>query len=142
MTEKLDRLFSRAEAILAGKANGFGIPILRTLAHRQYGPAMLMLAALQTDSGTRGEFGRFCNANDPAGLMYRAFRKGEVNAAQNLALTLFYLGDLAGYRRWLRQAARGSDEDAARELSRFEVRQPWPLAQKTKRKRPFRKDGS
>jgi hypothetical protein len=68
--------------------------------------------------------------------MYRAFRKGEVNAAQNLALTLFYLGDLAGYRRWLRQAARGGDEDAARELSRFEVRQPWPLAQKTKRKRP------
>jgi hypothetical protein len=26
--------------------------------------------------------------------MYRAFRKGEVNVAQNLALTLFYLGDL------------------------------------------------
>ena len=142
MTQKLDRLYNRAEAILDGKANGFGMPILRTLAHRRHGPSMLSLAARQTEGGKRGELGRFSNANSPAGLMFRAFQQGEVNAAQNLALTLFYLGDLAGYRHWLRKAARGGDEDAAKELSRFEVRQPWPLAQKIKRKRPFRKDGS
>jgi hypothetical protein len=142
MTKKLDRLFNRAEAILDGNANGFGMPILRTLAHRRYGPAMLSLAARQTESGNREELGRFSNANSPAGFMFRAFQQGEVNAAQNLALTLFYLGDLAGYRHWLRKAARRGDEDAAKELSRFEVRQPWPLARKIKRKRPFRKDGS
>lgn len=74
--------------------------------------------------------------------MYRAFQQGEVNAAQNLALTLFYAGDLAGYRRWLRRAARDGDEDAVKELSRFEVRQPYPLARRISRVRPFRRDGS
>lgn len=142
MHARSDRLFSRAEAILDGKAIGLGMPILRTLAHRRYGPAMLSLASRETEAGSRQELGRFCCASSPAGLMYRAFRQGEVNAAQNLALTLFYVGDLAGYRHWLRRAARGGDDDAARELRRFEVRQPWPLATKINRKRPFRRGGS
>lgn len=142
MSERFDRLFSRAEAILGGKSNGLGMPILRTLAHQRYGPAMLSLAARKTETGKRADLGRFSDATSPAGLMYRAFRQGEVNAAQNLALTLFYAGDLAGYRRWLRRAARGGDEDAARELSRFEVRQPYPLARQINRIRPFRRDGS
>lgn len=142
MSKQMARLFNRAEAILEGKANGFGMPILRVLAHRRYGPAMLSLAARKTETGNRTDLGRFNDANSPAGLMYRAFRQGEVSAAQNLALTLFYLGDLAGYRRWLRRAAINGDEGAAKELIRFETRQPWPLAQKINRKRPFRRDGS
>lgn len=142
MSERFDRLFNRAEAILDGKANGLGMPILRTLAHKRYGPAMLSLAARETETGKRADLGRFNDTASPAGLMYRAFRRGEVNAAQNLALTLFYAGGLAGYRRWLRRAARGDDEDAARELNRFEIRQPYPLARRVNRIRPFRRDGS
>lgn len=142
MSERHDKLFGRAEAILAGKANGFGMPILRLLAHRQYAPAMLSLASRKTEGGTRLELGRPGDPSSPFGLMYRAFRQGEKNAAQNLALTLFYVGDLAGYRHWLRRAARSGDDDAAHELGRFEVRQPWPLARKINRKRPFRRDGS
>lgn len=142
MSKKTDQLFARAEAILDGRGNGFGMPILRTLARSRYGPAMLSLAARETVAGHRKDLGRIADANSPAGLMYRAFRQGECNAAQNFALTLFYLGDLAGYRRWLRRAARCGDENAAEELGRFETRQPWPLARRIKRKRPFRRDGS
>jgi hypothetical protein len=142
MSDRFDRLFSRAELILDGKANGFGMLILQVLAHRRYGPAMLSLAARETEAGNRADLGRFSDANSPAGLMYRAFRQGEANAAQNLAFTLFYAGDLAGYRRWMRRAARSGDEDASRELTRFEVRQPYPLARRINRVRPFRKDGS
>lgn len=50
MSKQMDRLFNRAEAILDGKAHGFGMPILRILAHRRYGPAMLSLAARETDT--------------------------------------------------------------------------------------------
>lgn len=142
MNKKLDKLFLRAESVLDGKACGFGMPILRALAHRQYGPAMLSLAARETEQGNRAELGRPSNTSSPFGLMYRAFRQGELAAAQNIALSLFYVGDLAGYRRWLRRAAQSGDGDAAQELRRFEVRQPWPLARKIKRKRPFRRDGS
>ena len=142
MSTKDDDLFSRAEAILDGDANGLGMPILRTLAHRQYGPAMLSLAARETESGDPRSIGRPCEANSAMGLMYRAYRRGDINAAQNIALTLFYCGDLAGYRRWLNRAAQYGDNDAAEESKRFELRQPYPLARKIGRKRPFRKDGS
>jgi hypothetical protein len=142
MSRKLDRLFARAEAILEGRANGFGEPILRHLAHRKYGPAMLTLACRETASGARADLGRASDPHSPAGLMYRAYRLGEINAAQNFALTLFYIGDLAGYRHWMRKAAQGGDTDAAAELRRFEVRQPYPLAGRLGRVRPFRRDGS
>ena len=142
MTDRLDRLFLRAEAILEGRRNGLAEPILRHLALRRYGPAMLSLACRETSSGYRSELGRVSNARSPAGLMYRAYRQDEVIAAQNFALTLFYAGDLAGYRHWMRKAARGGDTDATRELSRFEVRQPYPLAKRIRRLRPFRRGGS
>lgn len=142
MTERMDRLYERTGLILDGKANGFGMPILRILAHRRYGPAMLHLAARETESGRRGDLGHIRDAHSPAGLMYRAYRQGEFTAAQNFALTLFYLGDLAGYRHWLRRAAQGDDDHAAAELRRFETRQPWPLARRIGGKRPFRRDGS
>ena len=140
MKHRNERLFAKAEEILGGKANGFGEPILRHLALRQYGPAMLSYACRMTSSGSRAELGRKSDTLGPVGLMYRAFRAGELNAAQNLALTYFYVGDLAGYRFWLRRAGQAGDEEAAQELRRFETRQPWPLARKIRRLRPFRRD--
>ncbi|MCB5424377.1 hypothetical protein H0274_03835 [Altererythrobacter sp. CC-YST694] len=142
MSERFERLFTRAEAILEGKANGFGEPILHYLAHRKYGPAMLSLACRRTASGKRADLGRLSDPNSSAGMMYRAFRQGEIDAAQNFALTLFYVNDLTGYRRWMRRAARCGDADATLELRKFELRQPFPLARQIKRLRPFRRDGS
>lgn len=142
MKRKSDRYFARAEAILEGNENGFGEPILRHLVLRKYGPAMLSLACRNTSSGCADELGRVCDGRSPAALMYRAYRLGERNAAQNFALTLFYVGDLAGYRRWLRKAARSGDVDAMAELKRFQIRQPYPLAKPLRRIRPFRPDGS
>ena len=142
MSDRFERLFLRAELILDGKANGFGTPILRYLAHRRYGPAMLSLAARMTESGDPASLGRLSDANSPMGMMYRAFRQGEANAAQNFALSLFYAGDLSGYRQWLGRAAQSGDGDATRVLKRFEMRQPYPLARRINRIRPFRRDGS
>lgn len=73
MSKRFERLFTRAEAILDGKGNGFGEPILRYLAHRKYGPAMLSLACRKTDTGDRADLGRLSDPNSPAGMMYRAF---------------------------------------------------------------------
>ena len=142
MTDKLDKLFLRAEAIFDGRSNGLGEPILWHLALRRYGPAMLEIACRATRSGKRSELGRLADPCSPAGLMYRAHRQGISNAAQNMALTLFYVGDLKGYRHWLRKAARTGDLDARNELARFETRQPYPLAKRIGRKRPFNRNGS
>jgi hypothetical protein len=142
MKKTYNDLFNRAEAILEGDANGFGMPILHKLATRSYAPAMLSLAARLTENGSREDLGKPSDASSPAGLMYRAWRQGDSTAAQNLALTLFHLGDLAGYRRWLIRAAVHGDQDAAEEVGRFEVRKPCKAAKKTRRHRPLRRDGS
>jgi hypothetical protein len=139
MQDKADRLYMRADAILERRANGFAMPILRHLALRRYGPAMLTIACDATASGEGAVLGRISDARSPAGIMYRAHRLGWCIAAQNLALTLFYAGDLAGYRHWLRKAARMGDEDALAELRRFETRQPFPLARRLGRIRPHRR---
>ncbi|HEY6814724.1 MAG TPA: hypothetical protein VI168_04210 [Croceibacterium sp.] len=139
MTDRQDKQFVRAEAILEGRCNGLGEPILWHLALRRYGPAMLSLACRATQTGSRTALGRVRDAFSPAGMMYRAFRQGELNAAQNMALSLFYLGDLSGYRRWMHRAARSGDTDAAFELKLFEVRQPYPLARQLRRLRPYRR---
>ena len=72
-------------------------------------------------------------------MFYRAFRQGELNAAQNMAMSLFYAGDLSGYRLWMHRAARTGDTNAAFELGLFEVRQPYPLARRLRRVRPYRR---
>jgi hypothetical protein len=139
MSDKADRLYARADAIIERRANGFAAPILRHLALRRYGPAMLAVASNATASGEGAALGRISDPRSPAGMMYRAHRLGEYTAAQNFALTLFYGGDLAGYRHWLRKAARIGDEDALAELRRFELRQPYPLARRVGRIRPRRR---
>lgn len=73
--------------------------------------------------------------------MYRAYRRSVPHAAQNMAMTLFNVGDLAGYRRWMQRAARMGDTDAKHEVAQFEVRQPHRLARRLRRLRPYRADG-
>jgi hypothetical protein len=139
--KRFEEMYARAEAILEGRRNGRGLPILQHLALRQYGPAMLGLARRATEEGRRSELGRICDPYSPAGLMYRAYKMGEINAAQNMAMTLFYARDMKGYRLWMHRAARGGDADAAHELDLFETRQPYPLARQIRRLRPIRRNG-
>lgn len=134
-----DRLFLRADAILERRANGHALPILRHLAQRRYPPAMLALARWHTQSGDPAAIGRISNPHSPAALMRGAHLLGDITAAQNLAMTLFHAGDLAGYRHWLGKAARAGDPDAGAELRRFEQRQPFPLARRVRRCRPLRR---
>ena len=136
---KADRLFARAEAIIERRANGFAAPILEHLALRRYAPAMLELARRVTASGDPAAIGRISDPCSPAALMSLAHRIGNATAAQNMAMTLFHAGDLAGYRRWLRKASRAGDTDAGAELRRFELRQPYPLARRVGRMRPLRR---
>lgn len=141
METREDRLFLRALQILEGKANGFGLPIMRHLALRGYGPAMLDLANRNAQTGSMKELGRIWNRATPLGLTYRAYRLGEDNAAQNMAMSYYNIGDLAGYRRWLYCAARGGNSDAKYELRLFEIRMPHRLARRLGRLRPYRRDG-
>lgn len=141
MESREDRLFRRAGLILDGKANGFGLPILRHLALRGYGAAMLELANRETNTGRRDELGRLADGASPLGQTYRAYRLGADYAAQNMALNWFNVGDLARYRHWLHRAARAGDLDARAELRRFETRKPHRLARKLGRGRPYRRDG-
>jgi hypothetical protein len=142
MSSKEDRLYARACDILEGRALGYGEPILWRLALRRYGPAMLMLANRASPSGTRSELGRQRDAFSPMGLAYRAYRLGEPNAAQNMAVSLFNIGDMRGYRLWMRRSAQAGNSSAATEVRRFEIRLPHGLARRLRRLRPYRRDGS
>lgn len=134
-------MFTRATDILDGLANGFGIPILQHLALRGYGPALLWLAGELSCHPSPADRDRPCDSGSPIALRYRAHRLGELNAAQNLAMTYFARNDLARYRHWLRIAALGGDEDAMRELKRFALRQPYRFARRLRRLRPVDRSG-
>lgn len=142
MGTREDRLFERAVNILEGKAKGLGEPILWHLALRGHGYAMLMLASRMTYGGTPDELGRVQDSFSPAGMMYRLYRRSFPEAAQNMALSRFNIGDMVGYRRWIRLAALAGDTDTERDRRRFETRMPHNLARKLRRGRPYRKDGS
>ncbi|WP_310535070.1 hypothetical protein [Novosphingobium sp.] len=140
--QKLDRLWLRAWKIGERQANGHRLPILHHLALRGYAIGLLDLANFLLVDGNRSSFGRIGDGNSPAFLIYRAYCSGSATAAQNMAMTYFWLGDLAAYRRWLRRAAHAGDPDASNELQRFELRQPYGLARKMRRLRPLRRDES
>jgi hypothetical protein len=142
MNSRNQRLFERAEAVLDGNAVGFGEPVLWHLALRKFGPALLVLADRYTQSGSRTELGKTSDPFSPAGMTYRAWRQGEPNAAQNMAMSLFNVGDMAGYRRWMHKAVQAGDTNALEDLRRFETRQPHNLARRLRRLRPHRRDGS
>ncbi|MFC4256912.1 hypothetical protein GRI97_14690 [Altererythrobacter xixiisoli] len=139
---RMDRLFNRAEAILYGRKTGLGAPILWHLALRHHGRSMLEIANHATRTGARSELGTAAQWFSPFNLMYRAYRLGEPNAAQNLAMTHFNFGDLQGYRHWIRKAARAGETNAQNDARRFELRQPYTLARRLRRLRPVRRDGS
>jgi hypothetical protein len=136
-----DRLFERAEAIMQRRANGFYLPILQHLARRSHGEGMLILAQFNADNDCFGP-GVPAQVGSAAWLYRRLWhRGGEVAAlaAQNLAMIRFDVGDLQGYRHWLRRAALSGDVDAGHELRRFETRQPSVAARAIGRGRPWRR---
>jgi hypothetical protein len=142
METREDKLYRRAVHILEGKATGLGLPIMRHLALRRHGPAMLYIANRETQTGSVKELGRIWRTASPLGLTYCAFRMGEPNAAQNMAMSYFNVGNLAEYRRWPHQAVRAGDLDARFQLRSFAIRQPHRLARRLRRLRPYRRDGS
>lgn len=78
----------------------------------------------------------------PAWLYRRVWLRGGGHgclAAQNLAMSRFNIGDLHGYRLWLRRAQILGDNDAGLELDRFETRQPFGAARAIGRGRPLRR---
>jgi hypothetical protein len=142
METRQDKLFLRAQLIFGGMVNGLGEPILWHLALRRYGAAMLEIANRRMRSGSRKDLGRIQDPSSPIGLTYRAYRIGTPYAAQNMAMSRFNVGDLAGYRRWMHRAAKSGDLDAKRELRCFSIRQPHALARRLHRLRPQRRDNS
>ncbi len=75
-----------------------------------------------------------------AAMVRRVALKGHGPAAYNLAMQRFNDRDLPGYRGWLRHAAKAGDEDAIRQLRRFETRLPHGAARDIGRGRPYRLD--
>jgi hypothetical protein len=106
--------------------------LLEHLALRRVPMAMTELARITARTG------RVADPYSSAGLALRALRRGDALAAYNEAMDRFNRGDLKGYRRWLRYAAKAGNEDAARELTRFETRLPHRAAFDIGRGRPAR----
>jgi hypothetical protein len=105
---KKEKLYALAWDRLAGRRPGLGMPILWHLALRHYEHAMISLSQELPAKGP---------ISDPfsaSGLAYRVYRRGFPIGAQNLAMDCFNRGDLGGYRKWLRRAARAGDHYAAR----------------------------
>jgi len=130
--DKHDRLWSKYWGIRDNHLNGFAMPVIWHLALRHDPWAMLELGSKFDQPGHRA------NPFSQEGLAYRAFRRGERHGAQHLAMNAFNGGDLSGYRYWLERGARLGDQDAARQLRRFELRLPHTNAGLIGRKRPHR----
>ncbi|RYY26818.1 MAG: hypothetical protein EOP62_08640 [Sphingomonadales bacterium] len=134
-----DRLYSRAFEIQERKASGYWLPIMRYLAFRGHLNAMVTLAASKSDAKSGTDIGRAGEYFTAAWLYRSAYRSGSAIAAQNLAMAHFNKNDLAGYRHWLRRAARAGDAEAGAELKRFETRLPHQAAREIGRQRPCRR---
>jgi hypothetical protein len=103
------------------------------LALRRYPAALTELSRQLGDDGL--------SASDPfsaLGLSMRALKLGDPTAAYNLAMSCFNRRNLQGYRHWLRRAAKAGDEDASRQLRRFETRLSHGAARDIRRCRPRR----
>jgi hypothetical protein len=137
-----ERLFDRAEAIMEGRANGYYMPILGHLARRGHARVMLALAGSFSKGNDPAALGAMSRAGTPAWLYRRVWHRGgdyAPTAAQNLAMSLFNIGDLRGYRFWLRRAQLLGDNAAGLELDRFETRLPHGDARAIRRGRPYRR---
>ena len=137
-----DRLFARAGAIMRRQAKGHYLPILDHLARRGHAPAMLELAGLFSQDNDPADLGAMSRVGTAAWLYRRLWARGGEEArlaAQNLAMSRFNLGDLHGYRLWLRRAKSLGDADAGQELAHFETRLPHGVAHAIGRGRPWRR---
>ena len=136
-----DRLWARYYKIRYDHGIGLWTPILWHLALRRDPSAMYELARALSSSGPTFACGdRFLDPFSSAGLDYRAYRRGEATGAQHLAKRAFNRRDLAGYRTWLRRAAKLGDADCRAELRRFEIRLPHKTAFAIHRGRPLRRN--
>ena len=117
-----DRLYLKALSIRHERSVGLWMPIMWHLALRGHTGAMVELADWFSGTDAAKEAGKASEAFSAAGLYYRAYRKGDFNGARNMAISCFNRSDMAGYRHWLRRAARAGDTESARELRFFEVR--------------------
>jgi hypothetical protein len=138
-----DRLYLRGLAIRyerhVGRHVGLWMPIMWHLALGGHTGAMIELADWFSQNGDGKCFGTPADAFSAAGLYYRAYRKGDPRAAQNAAAGCFNRNDMAGYRRWLRRAAKAGDAEASKELRYFETRLWHSAARKVGRLRPRQK---
>jgi TPR repeat protein len=136
---KAERLYEKGLRIRERRSVGLWMPIMWHLAVRGHPDAMIELASWFSRDGSLKAFGSPDDGFSAAGLYRRAYRKGEARAAQHVAMSCFNRNDLAGYRRWLRLAARAGDEEAAHQLRCFETRLPHGAARKIGRGRPDQK---
>ncbi len=134
-----DRLYLRALSIRHERGVGLWMPIMWHLALRGHAGAMIELADWFSGGDSAKEIGKAFDAFSAAGLYYRAYRKGDARAARNMAVSCFNRGDMAGYRRWLRYAAKAGDPQSLRELRAFESRLWHSAARKLRRLRPVQK---
>ena len=135
----VDRLYLKGLAVRYERHVGKWMPIMWQLALRGHTGAMIELADwFSSDNGAKS-FGKPSDAFSPAGLYYRAYRKGNARAANNAAMSCFNRNDMIGYRNWLRRAANAGDNDAAMQLRCFETRLWHGAARKVRRLRPRQK---
>lgn len=134
-----DRLYLKGLAIRYERRTGKWLPIMWHLALRGHAGAMIELADWFSDDGSADPFGTPADAFSAAGLYRRAYRRGDLRAAQHLALSCFNRNDMAGYRHWLGQGARAGDGEARQERRHFETRLWHADAARARRLRPKQK---
>lgn len=134
-----DRLYLKGLAVRYERHSGLWMPIMWCLALRGHTGAMIELADWFSNDNSANAFGTPADAFSPAGLYYRAHRKGDVRAANNAAMSCFNRNDMIGYRQWLRRAAKAGDAEANRQLRYFETRLWHSDARKVGRLRPKQK---
>lgn len=136
---KIDGLYLKAQQIREGIRPGLWVPIIQHLALRGHTEAMIELADWYSRSTQLRDLGVASDGFSAAGLYRRAYRKGDPRAANNMAMSFFNLGNMQGYRHWLRRAAVAGDADATEQLRCFETRLWHGAARTIRRLRPEQK---
>jgi TPR repeat protein len=136
---KAGRLYLKGLAIRYERSVGLWMPIMWHLALRGHAGAMVELADWFSDDASVKVFGTPADAFSAASLYRRAYQKGDARAANNAAMSHFNRNDMAGYRQWLRRAAKAGDTEAGKQLRSFETRLWHSAARKIGRLRPEQK---
>lgn len=137
-----NRLFLKGLAIRYERRLGKWLPIMWHLALRGHAGAMIELADWFSNDGSADPFGTPAAAFSAAGLYRRAYKLGDLRAAQHMALSRFNRNDIAGYRHWLGLGAKSGDGEAKQERRQFETRLWHADAGRVRRLRPkLKRDG-